>query len=150
MKKIHFSIFIKAPKEKVWDTMLADSTYREWTEAFNSGSYYRGSWEEGSKILFLGPDPKGGGEAGMVSRIKKNDPYKFISIEHLGIVVNGVEDTTSDEAKKWAPAYENYTFEEKDGGTELSVDMDIADELVHEFDEMWPRALETLKELCEK
>ncbi|MDQ5893468.1 MAG: hypothetical protein QG640_480, partial [Patescibacteria group bacterium] len=31
MQKIHFSIQINAPKEKVWDTMLGEATYREWT-----------------------------------------------------------------------------------------------------------------------
>ena len=43
MEKLHFSISIKAPKEKVWDTMLNDVTYRQWTSVFNPpGSYYEG------------------------------------------------------------------------------------------------------------
>ena len=150
MKKIHFEIFIKAPKKKVWDTMLEDATYRQWTNVFSPGSYFKGSWEEGSKILFLGPNPEGGGEGGMVSRIKENRLYEFMSIEHLGIVKDGVEDTESEEAKKWAPAYENYTFSEKDGGTILSVDMDIDEKHKSMFEEMWPKALEKLKELAEE
>lgn len=150
MQKIHFSTFINAPVEKVWHTMLDDAPYREWTKAFNEGSYYKGDWSEGSKILFLGPDPAGGGEAGMVSRIKENREHEFISIEHLGIIKNGIEDTTGEEARKWAPAYENYTFIEKDGGTEVHVDMDIADEYKDMFDDMWPKALQALKALAEK
>src|SRR5688572_26021299 len=110
MEKLRQTIFINAPRERVWDVMLSDETYRQWTSAFNPGSYYKGDWKEGSKILFLGPNPDGSGEGGMVSRIKENRPHEFISIEHLGIVQNGVEDTESEEAKKWAPAYENYTF----------------------------------------
>jgi hypothetical protein len=149
MEKLHYSIVINAPKEKVWDTMLEDTTYRQWTEAFNAGSYYKGDWEEGSKILFLGPS-EDGSEGGMVSRIKENRKYEFLSIEHLGILKDGVEDTTSDEAKKWAPAYENYTFIEKDGATELQVDMDILSENKAMFEDMWPKALEKLKELSEK
>ena len=58
MTTLHYLIFINAPKEKVWDTMLKDETYREWTKPFCEGSYYRGDWSEGSKIIFLGPDPK--------------------------------------------------------------------------------------------
>lgn len=150
MQKIHFSILISAPREKVWDTMLSEVTYPQWTTAFNPGSYFKGSWEEGSKILFLGPNPDGTGEGGMVSRIKENRPHEFISIEHLGMVNNGVEDTTSEQAMKWAPAFENYTFAEKDGGTEVLVDMDIVDEYKTMFDEMWPNALRLLKELAEK
>lgn len=130
--------------------MLEDATYREWTESFNPGSYYQGDWSEGSKILFLGPNPDGSaGEGGMVAYIRENRPYEFISIEHAGFVKNGVEDTTSEEVKKWTPAYENYTFTEKDGGTEVSVDMDIAEEYKAMFEEMWPKALERLKEIAE-
>jgi hypothetical protein len=150
MQKRHYSILINAPKDKVWHSMLDDKPYREWTRAFNEGSYYKGSWEKGSKILFLGPGPKTGEEGGMVSRIAENKPYEFISIEHLGIVQNGVEDTTSEAARAWAPAYENYTFNDKDGATEVLVDIDIEDEHVQMFNEMWPEALRKLKELAEK
>jgi hypothetical protein len=150
MQKIHFSIVIDAPKEKVWEIMLGDQTYREWTKAFNPGSYFKGTWEEGSKILFIGPDPKTGIEGGMVSRIAENIPYEFLSIEHLGLYNNGVEDTESEEAKKWFPAHENYTFKEVEGKTEVLVDMDSTEEMVEEFSKMWPKALEMLKELCER
>lgn len=151
MQKINFSIQINAPKEKVWDTMLNDSTYREWTKPFNSSSCYEGSWEEGSEIKFLGVDKDGNPNAGgMYSRIKTNRPYEYISIEHLGFIVNGVVDTTSEEVKKWTPAFENYTFKEKAGGTEVSVELDIADEHKAEFEKMWPEALQILKELSEK
>ena len=150
MQKLHFSMLINAPKDKVWHAMLDDQPYREWTNAFNEGSYYKGSLEKGSKILFLGPDPNTGEEGGMVSRIAENKPYEFISIEHLGIVQNGVEDTTSEAARKWAPAFENYTFNDKDGATEVLVDIDVEDEHVQMFNEMWLKGLRKLKELAEK
>lgn len=146
----HYSIHISAPKEKVWDTMLSQDTYREWTTAFTEGSRYEGSWDQGSKILFIGPDPETGKEGGMVSRIKENRLYEFISIEHLGIMKDGVEDTTSEEAKKFTPAYENYTFIEKDGGTEVSVDVDIAEEYADMFKDMWAKGLAKLKEISER
>ena len=150
MQKLHFSTLIHAPKVKVWHAMLDEQSYREWTSAFNEGSYYKGSWEKGSKMLFLGPDPNTGEEGGMVSRIAEYKPYEFISIEHLGLVQNGVEDTTSEAAKKWAPAFENYTFLDKDGATEVRVDIDTADEYAEMFSDMWPRGLQRLKELAEK
>ena len=130
--------------------MLDDKPYREWTSAFNPGSYYKGEWSKGSKILFLGPDPESGQEGGMVSRIAENKQYEYISIEHLGIVHHGVEDTTSDEAKKWAPAFENYTFTEKGGKTEVLVDMDVDEKEAETFDKMWPQALKKLKEIAER
>jgi hypothetical protein len=151
MQKLHFTIHIDAPKEKVWDLMLGDATYREWTAAFNPGSYYKGSWEQGSEIRFLGPNPaKPGEEGGMVSRIKENRLHEFLSIEHYGIIQNGVEDTTSEAAKSWTPAHENYTFVEKGGGTELLIDVDAADDFAADFSAMWPKALEALKEIVQR
>ena len=151
MQKIHQSITINAPVSKVWDAMLGKGTYEEWTAEFNPGSTYKGDWSEGSKILFIGPSGDGtDGESGMVSRIAVNKPYEFISIEHLGIYANGVEDTTSEEAKKWSPAFENYTFSETDGVTTVTIDQDIEDEYKEEFEAMWKKALAKLKEICER
>jgi len=151
MKKLHFSVIINAPKEKVWHTMLDAATYSQWTAVFNpvSTSYFEGNWEKGSTMRFIGPDPKTGKAGGMLSRVAENKPAEFMSIEHVGIIVNGVEDTTSDEAKKWVPAFENYTFVDKDGGTEVLVDVDTADEMAEEFARMWPEALQKLKALAE-
>lgn len=150
MQKLHYSTIIDAPKEKVWHTMLDDASYREWTSEFNPGSYYRGDWSEGSKILFLGPDPETGREGGIVSRIAENRLYEFVSIQHLGLVANGVEDTTSDAARQWEQAYENYTFRDRDGATEVQIDIEVQEEHAPMFEEMWPRALRRLKELAEK
>jgi hypothetical protein len=149
MQKLNFSIVINASKEKVWNTMLEDKTYRIWTEVFSKGSHFIGDWSRGSKILFLGPN-ENGEMGGMVSRIKENKLYEYISIEHLGVVENGKEDTTSDAVKQWAGSLENYTFKNKDDKTELLVDMDINDEYKEMFEGMWPDALQKLKELAEK
>jgi hypothetical protein len=148
MDKLKFSIVINASKEKVWNTMLEDKTYRIWTEEFMPGSHYIGNWNQGSKILFLGPS-NDGKIAGMVSRIKENKLHNYVSIEHLGEVYDGVEDTTSDRVKIWAGALENYTFIDKNSKTELVVDMDINEEFKEMFEGMWPKALQKLKSICE-
>ena len=149
MQKIHFSKTINAPKTRVWNTMLEDATFRDWTRAFNpKGSWYEGDWNRGSKIRFVGPNDDGKLE-GMVSRINDNRPYEYVSIEHLGVIHDGKEDTTSPEAKKWSPAFENYTFKERNGATELLVDMDTDEEHKKMFEDMWPKALDRLKELAE-
>lgn len=149
MEKLNFTIDINATKEKVWNTMLEDKTYRAWTEAFAPGSHYIGDWSKGSKILFLGPG-QNGEMGGMVSRIKENILHEFISIEHLGIVQDGKEDTTSEAVQAWAGAHENYSFSEKDSVTKLSVEMDSNEEYSEMFNGMWPKALQKLKELAEK
>ena len=50
MDKLRYSIDIHVPKRRVWDVMLADETYRQWTSVFQEGSYYEGRWEKGSEI----------------------------------------------------------------------------------------------------
>jgi uncharacterized protein YndB with AHSA1/START domain len=146
MSSIHYSITIKAPKEKVWNTMLQQETYRIWTSAFGEGCYYEGSWEQGQKIHFLGAD----GSGGMTSVIAENQPYRYLSIKHLGIVKDGIDDTESPEAITWASAYENYTFAEREDSTELKVEMSgIPAEFEQYMTDAWPKALAKLKSLCE-
>jgi len=145
MKQLNFSIRIKAPKANVWSTLLEDSNYRQWTNVFSEGSHAVGDWSEGSKILFLGGD----GQGGMSSMIAKHIPNEFISIQHLGMVTNGVEDFDSPETKKWSGALENYTVVETDGITELRIELDTVTEYESYFQETWPKALQIVKELAE-
>jgi uncharacterized protein YndB with AHSA1/START domain len=148
-EKLHFETMINAPVAKVWEMMLGAETYKQWTAAFDPSSYYEGSWEKGSQIKFLGD-----GGSGMLSEIVENVPAKFISIRHLGEIRNGVEDTTSEAVQKWLPAFENYTFEEREGGTWLQIDMEMqsseeSKNMKEMFEGMWPKALLKLKEICE-
>lgn len=132
--------------------MLEDATYREWTESFHEGSYYEGDWSKGSKMLFLGPGDDGA-IGGMVAKIVENRPYEFVSIEYMGEIANGVEDTTSERVRSWAGAHENYTFVETNGTTEVQVDIELGDDLgamKEMFEGMWPKALAKLKEIAEK
>ena len=144
MRKLTFSTTIDAPAELVWRAMLEDATYREWTSAFHEGSYAVTDWQEGSKALFLTPEGDG-----MVSRIAVHRPNEFLSIEHLGEVKNGVEETDSDAAKEWAGAHEDYSLRKIDGGVTLTVEMDVTDKYRTYFEETWPKALGKLKQICE-
>ena len=145
MERKEFEIEIDAPKEKIWNVLWNDETYRKWTAPFGEGSYAETDWEEGSRVLFLTPNGNG-----MVSRINKNDPHNFMSIEHLGYVIEGVEDTTSEEVAQWKGALENYTLEMVNGKTQLLIETDIAEAYLDMFGEAWPKALQKVKELSEK
>ena len=146
---LNFEISIRAKAGKVYTRMLDEVSYKEWTAAFDPSSTYKGSWEKGSKMLFLGTDHNGK-VAGMVSRIKENIPDRYVSIEHLGIFQDDNEITSGPEAEGWAGAMENYTFTETNGTTLLSVDLDASKEFLPYFTETWPKALDRLKEICEK
>lgn len=143
-KTLNFETVINAPREKVWKTMLAQDTYRIWTAEFTEGSYFEGSWEKGARVRFL--DPKGGG---MIAVIAESRPHEFLSIKHLGEIRNGVEDTESDEVRKWAPAFENYTFKDAGSGTELKISLEVTPDFEDYMNKTWPKALAKLKEICE-
>ena len=144
MTRLRFSICVRAPRDIVWKRMLDQESYRLWTTAFTEGSYYEGSWEKGAKIRFLSP----GGD-GMTAEIAESRPCEFVSIRHLGFITHGVDDTESPAARAWAPAYENYTFTEKNGTTEVVVDLDSSKDFAEMFSSMWPKALQRLKDICE-
>jgi uncharacterized protein YndB with AHSA1/START domain len=153
MEKLRFEIDIVAPVQTVWSTMLDDATYRQWSSAFNPGSYYTGGWELGDTIRFLGPNPDGstdGDEDGIVGTIVANRPNEFVSIEYTGMVVNGEDDTTSEGSRLFAGTHENYSFGESNGITTVVVVLDAADEYAPMFREMWPVALDRLRDLAER
>jgi uncharacterized protein YndB with AHSA1/START domain len=143
LKRLQWSVDIAAPASKVYQMLVGPESYKQWTSAFGDGLYFEGSWQKGQPIRFLTP----GGE-GVISEIAENRPNEFISIRHLGYIANGVEDTSSEAIRAWAPAYENYTFAATPQGTKLTVDQDMTDEF-ESMPEAWPKALGTLKALCE-
>ncbi len=146
---MHFEIDINTGISKVYQTMLDAGKWSEWTSVFNPTSHFKGTWESGSKILFLGTG-QDGKPGGMVSRIRENIPDRFVSIEHLGIFRNGKEFTSGPETEGWSGAMENYTLTRKNGKTLLAVDMDTKQEFKSYFRRMWPKALNKLKTICEE
>lgn len=151
MKKLRYSAHIHAPATDVFRSMLGlddIATYEEWTAEFNPTSTYRGNWDEGSKILFLGTG-ENGEVGGMVSEIAEHIPGRFISIRHVGIYDGGQEITSGPAVEAWAGGYENYTFEETDGVTTVTVEIDITEDYEDYFEKTWPVALDKLKELVE-
>jgi uncharacterized protein YndB with AHSA1/START domain len=145
MEKLNFNITIDAPIEKVWNILWNDSTYREWTSAFSEGSHAISDFRKGSKVLFL--DGKG---SGMVSRVADVRIPEFMSFEHLGEVRDGVEDTESERVKPWAGSKENYTLKSLGDKTEVFIEMDITDDFKDMFSQLWPKALQQLKDVAER
>lgn len=143
-KRIQFTTIINAPVAVVWRHVISPESYRHWAAAFSEGSHFEGSWAQGSGIRFLSPTGDG-----MVAEIAENIAHERISIRHFGFIMNGVEDTTSDAVKAWAPAFETYTFVALREGTQMVVDQDVAAEWEQYISEAWPKALALLKALSE-
>lgn len=145
MSQLKFSEKINAPKQKVWDILWGAKTYTKWASAFCEGSIAETDWKEGSKVNFINKNTKNG----MLSRISKKEAPKFMEFEHLGEINKGKEDTTSEKAKAWSGSKESYELREKDGVTELLVRFDNHKEYEEMFKEMWPKALQRIKEISE-
>lgn len=152
MNKLQYTIKINAPANRIYDLMLGisnKSTYEQWTAMFNPTSTYEGNWNKGSKMLFVGFDQKGN-KGGMVSEIADNITNKYISIRHYGLVQSNMEITTGPEVEKWANGFENYTFQENNGVTEIEVELvGLTEDLTEYMNASWPKALNKLKELSE-
>ena len=144
MATLHFEILIQAQREHVWRTMLHPPTYGQWTATFCEGSRFEGSWDECQTIRFYGPDGQG-----MVSVVDEHRSAEFLSIRHLGMIENGVEDTTSEAVRTWSPCFENYTFSDAAGGTRVRVDVDVFGTHGEWMAQTWPQALMSLKTVCE-
>jgi hypothetical protein len=143
-RRLHYRTTIAAPVPTVWRLLTDRETYRRWTAPFADGSDFQGSWEQGAKIRFTAPSGDG-----MLAEIAENREHEYLSIRHLGMIQNGVEDTTSDAVRAWAPAYENYTFTAVPEGTRLEVELDVSEEWAGHMDAAWPKALAVLKAISE-
>ena len=86
----------------------------------------------------------------MVSKIAENIPNRFVSIQHYGLLKAEKEITEGPEVEKWANGFENYTFEENNNITTVTVDLDTTEDFLGYMNETYPKALDKLKELCEK
>ena len=148
MKKLRYTETISAPVHTVWETMIGEQTYPQWTNEFGGTSYFTGSWDLGSQIRFIGED-EDGNAGGLFGYITANRPDEYIEIEYLGQILDGEDDTESEFARSFAGVHESYTFSEEGGSTTLIVELESPDEFAEMFDEQWPAALAKLKKIAE-
>ena len=145
---LHFEITINTVPEKVYKNMLDEKGYSEWTSVFTPTSRFIGTWEKGSKILFLGVD-ENGKTGGLVSQIRENIPNSYVGIDHIGVLHGDQEITSGPEVEKWCGVSENYTFTGNNGSTLLTVEVGINDEFENFMLDTYPKSLQILKSICE-
>lgn len=152
MKRLQFTETISAPAYVVYKTMLGlenKDTYNKWVSAFDPTSTFEGTWEKGGKMYFVGTD-ENGKRRGMVSEIVENHAPSFVSIRHYGMLDGETEITTGEQVEKWAGGHENYFYQENNGITTVTVELDTIAEYADYFNKIYPAALEKLKEVSER
>lgn len=148
MKIITGTIEIQASPETIWDAITKDYWYRIWTSAFTPGSRFKGTWETGNNIYFMAPNEEGMMN-GIASLVKNATPYKSIHLEHQGLYMDGIVDTESEEAKKWAPSFEKYFLENNGEYTTFQYELQAQEEWADDMEKMWESAMQELKKCCE-
>lgn len=143
MKKLQFSIEIKASREKVWNTLWEDKTFRDWASIIDEGTYMEGVMKEGNEVQFISSV----NGYGVTSLIEKLVQSEFVLFRHMADTKDrGVREREKD----WTGGTESHSLAEIDGITTLTVKFDVPTELEEMFKVRFPKALERVKTLAEK
>lgn len=117
MEPLEFSIEIEAPREKVWEVLWRDETFRDWTSAFAqdpAGAHLESDWDEGSRFEYFD------GDAGSYGVIEGLVPAERVAFRHLG-EIDGGEDRPSNEGDTFV---EEYRLDQADDLTTLRLSLD--------------------------
>ncbi len=144
MKKIHFKIEINAKPQKVWQVLWDNITYKKWAGVFMEGSYAVTDWKQGSKVQFLSPD--GGGLYSLITECRRNE---YMAFKHIGEMKNFEELPVVKGAESWSGSMETYTLKEHNGVVLLECSLDATEEMENYFTDLFPKAMEVVKNLSE-
>ena len=142
MKELQFSIEIYASKEKVWNTLWNDKTFRDWANLIDEGTYMDGEMIEGKDVQFISSV----NGYGVTSRIAKLVPFETVLFRHMSDTKEKGTEVREDE---WTGGTESYYLSETDGVTTLTVRMDVPIELEEIFNDRVPMALDRIRALSE-
>jgi hypothetical protein len=143
MKEMQFTIAINASREKVWDTLWQDETFRDWAGLIDPGTYMEGELKEGNKVQYISAE-NGYGVTSLVEKLIEN---KFVLLRHQA---DTQEAGTREREKEWTGGKESYALSEKDGTTILTAAFDVPSEMEEYFSVNYPKALAQVKALAER
>ena len=142
MTRKDFEILIDARPDIIWFCLWDLYHYRIWTGTFCEGSYaVTDNWEEGTRVHFLTPEGKG-----MYSDISLHLPEQAMIFTHQGIIENFREIPG---ATSWTGAREQYSLKDSDNQIRLHVQLDLDENHLAYFEQVFPPALQRIKELAE-
>ena len=143
MKKIRFSVSIKASQQHVWDTLWGETTFREWAGIIDPGTYMVGELAEGSEVQFISSE----NGYGVTSLVHKSVPGKLLILKHHADTKDfGIRNR----AEEWSGGEEIYELTERRGETILAATFDVPLQMEGYFQNVYPKALERVKVLAER
>ena len=141
MNEMTFTIDVKAPKEKVWNTLWQDRTFRQWAGIIDPGTYMVGELAEGHDIQFLS-----GNGYGVTSFVECLTPNEYLLLRHKADTQNNGK---QERDKEWSGGKEVYTLTEKDGITTLNILFYVPPNQKKYFTDTYPKAMDVIKFLSE-
>lgn len=78
MKELQFQVEINATKEKVWDTLWQDETFRKWAGIIDPGTYMVGELKEGSGVQYISAE----NGYGVTSLVEKVRHAEYLMLKH--------------------------------------------------------------------
>jgi len=143
MKEMQFTVEIEVSKERVWDTLWQNETFRQWASIIDPGTYMIGELEEGAEVQFISAE----NGYGVTSLVEKLIPNEFLLLRHSA---DTQESGEQGREKQWTGGAESYTLTEEGGVTTLTVAFDVPSELEEYFEVNYPKALGQVKLLAER
>jgi len=142
MKEMQFVVTIQASKERVWDVLWADETFRQWAGLIDPGTCMVGELKEGTEVQFIS-----GNGYGVTSLVASVIPYEYLLLKHQA----DTQDTGARlREKEWTGGEESYTLTEQDGTTTLTTAFGVPPDLEDYFKDAYPKALGRVKGLAER
>lgn len=142
---MRYTTEINASKEKVWQVLWDDHTFRDWANIIDEGTYLEGELREGNEVNFMSASSG----YGVASRVEKLIPYTHISFRQIADIKVGQDGSIEKRDKQWTGAMESYDLEENHDKVKLTITQDVPDELVEYFESTLPKVLERIKVLAE-
>jgi uncharacterized protein YndB with AHSA1/START domain len=143
MKEMQFRVEIHASKERVWDTLWQDATFRDWASVIDPGTYMVGDLKEGNEIQFISSE----NGYGVTSLVEKLVAGEFLLLRHYADTQGKGK---QEREKQWTGGAESYSLSEKAGITALTVAFDVPPELEEYFKTNYPKSLARVRELAER
>ena len=143
MQKQQFSIKVKASRERVWNTLWEDKTFRDWGNIIDEGQYMVGELKEGNEVQFIS-SVSGYGVTSLIEKLARNE---FVSFRQMADTKDSGE---REREKEWTGATESYSLAENGGVTALTVDIEVPPGQEETFKVRFPKALKRVKILAEK
>lgn len=143
MKEMQFTVEIKAPKERVWQTLWQDQSFREWAGIIDPGTYMKGELKESGTVEFISAE-NGYGVTSLVDKLAENE---LLVLRHSA---DTQENGQKERKEQWTGGKETYSLVEKNDGTTLTATFDVPLELEDHFKDTYPKAFNKIKNLAEE